>query len=71
MVDALGPFLGPILFLRDVAWENQVWGIVFCLLLIPGMLAPLVKPSWWAAGIGLLSVLGWLFLGMIGMSIDC
>jgi hypothetical protein len=66
-VDTLGmELLGPILFIRDSVWANQVWGVIFAVLLISGMLSVLIKPRWWSALLAIFSVLGWLFLGNIG-----
>jgi hypothetical protein len=62
--------LGPILFIRDSAWENQVWGLIFAIVLVSGMLSVFIKPRLWSALLAIFSVLGWLFLGMIGAGID-
>jgi hypothetical protein len=63
--------LGPILFIRDVAWENQATGVVACLLLAPVMLLPIFRPRPWSFGAAGLAAFAWLGLGIIGMGIDC
>ena len=64
-------YLGPILFIRDVSPENQAWGIVLCLLLIPCFLIGVVRPRWWSILISALAVAAWLFFGVIGEGINC
>ena len=64
-------FWGPLYFIFDVAWENQLTGIVIAAICIAFMSSILVFPK---RPITLVFfVLGcvlWLFSGMIGRGID-
>jgi hypothetical protein len=61
--------LGPVLFVRDAAPANQVWGVVLCLVLIPGMLVGMLRPRDWSIALALLAALAWCFFGVIGAGI--
>ena len=63
--------LGPILFIQDVATENQAWGIGLSLLLAPCILTGIVRPRPWSIVLGVFAALAWLFLGVLGWGIDC
>jgi hypothetical protein len=65
------PLLGPILLIRDVAWENQITGVVACLLLVACMAVALLRPRLWTIGLAGLAGLAWLLIGVIGAGIDC
>ena len=71
MFKTLGPLLGPIYFIQDVAWENWTAGIAACVLLTPCLLLWLFRPRWWSVLIAILAAGVWLVLGAIGMGIDC
>jgi hypothetical protein len=62
--------LGPILFVKDLAPDNQMAGIVLCLLLIPCMLVGVLRPRWWSIAISVNAALSWLFEGIVGSGID-
>ena len=63
--------LGPILFMLDVAPENQAWGVALCLLLAPCILIGLVRPRRWSILLAVAATLAWLFLGVVGEGINC
>jgi hypothetical protein len=63
--------LGPLLFVMDVAPENQVWGIALCLALLPGLLTVLFRPRWWSALLFVVTALAWIFLGEVGLGLGC
>jgi hypothetical protein len=71
MLERLSSLLGPITFIQDVSWENQVTGIVACAILIPCMAIGVFRPSWWSVLVAILALGAWLFMGIIGMGIDC
>jgi hypothetical protein len=66
-----GILLGPILFIRDVAPANQAWGVGLSLVLAPGILAGIVWPRAWSALLGVFAALTWLWLGALGLGINC
>jgi hypothetical protein len=63
--------LGPILFVLDVAPENQAWGIGLCLLLVLCFAIGVARPRRWSVALAVLAGLAWLFLGIIGDGIGC
>jgi hypothetical protein len=62
--------LGPDLFILDVAPENQLSGVILCALLIPCMLAGVVRPRPWSIALSAIAALVWLFLGVVGKGIN-
>jgi hypothetical protein len=71
MREILGPLLGPIYFIQDVDWENWTAGIAACVLLIPCLTIWLFRPRWWSVLVAILAAGVWLFLGAIGIGINC
>ena len=71
MLESLGPLLGPITFIRDVSWENQLTGIVACALLVPCMAIGVLRPRWWSLLAAIIALGVWLFMGEIGLGINC
>jgi hypothetical protein len=63
--------LGPILLIQDVAWGNQVTGVVLCLLLVPCLASFFFRPRWWSAILSTSAALAWLIIGNVGMGINC
>jgi hypothetical protein len=63
--------LGPVLFVLDVAPENQAWGVGLCLLLVPCLLIAVLRPRWWSLLVSAVAALVWLFSGVIGEGISC
>ncbi len=66
-----GAFWGPLYFVRDVAPENKIQGLILCAILLPCIAAFPMKRNAITAAISLLAILFWLFLGVIGEGIGC
>lgn len=64
-------FWGPILMVQDTAPANQTAGIVLCAVLVPCMLAGVIRPRWWSITISALAAVAWLICGCIGIGINC
>ena len=61
--------LGPILFIVDVAPVNKWAGIALTITLIPLMTLVVFRRRAWAALASGLSLLVWLFFGLVGRGI--
>jgi len=71
MLDSLGPLLGPITFIQDVSWQNQLTGVVACAILVPCMAVGLFRPRWLSLLAAIIAVGIWLLLGAVGLGISC
>ena len=68
MFDALQ---GPIHFVVDSCPENQVFGVVSCLVLLACLAAFAFKRNGWTTVLVVAAALGWVVLGVIGAGIGC
>lgn len=65
------PLFGPLHLVADGAPENNRDGIIACLILLPMIFAFIIRPHLITGLISLLGIAGWLFLGLIGSTINC
>ena len=63
--------LGPLTLVLDVSPENQLWGIVFTILCVAALHIALIRPRQWSLGLATLALLFWLFIGLMGVGINC
>ena len=59
-------FLGPILFIMDVAPANVWWGIALTVILLPAMTLFAFRRRAWTAALSLLALIAWVILGIVG-----
>jgi hypothetical protein len=63
--------LGPVLFVLDSSPENQIWGVLFCLVLATGFLVGFIRPRVWSIRISLIAAMAWVLLGILGHGMHC
>lgn len=62
--------LGPFLWVRDGAWENQLTGVILALVLFACICSVLLRPRIWTAVLSILGIIGWLVVGIVGLGIS-
>ena len=63
--------LGPLLFAMDVAPANIWAGVALTIILLPAIALVAFRPRLWTAGVSILALLAWVFLGIVGEGIGC
>ncbi|TWU11201.1 hypothetical protein CA54_00040 [Symmachiella macrocystis] len=63
--------LGPLTLVADVAPQNQLTGAILTVVLVPCLFAYAIRQNFLCFWVTMVSIFVWLFVGMIGVGINC